>query len=50
VALHRLWRARVDREASVNASGAVLILAGVWVCTQVLGGRALQRLGVIKEA
>lgn len=28
------------------ASGAVLIVAGVWALTQVLGGNALGRLGV----
>jgi len=31
----------------VNASGVVLILAGVWVLCQVLGGNALTRTGVI---
>jgi len=31
----------------VNASGVLLILAGAWVLSQTLGGRALQRLGVI---
>jgi hypothetical protein len=33
----------------VNAGGTLLIVAGVWVLAQVLGGRALQRLGVISE-
>lgn len=28
-------------------AGALLIVAGGWVLTQILGGRALQRLGVI---
>jgi hypothetical protein len=32
----------------VNAAGIVLILAGVWVLTQVLAGGALERLGVIE--
>jgi hypothetical protein len=30
----------------MTASGAVLILAGVWVLTQVIAGDALGRLGV----
>lgn len=30
----------------MNASGAVLILFGVWVLSQVLAGDALGRLGV----
>lgn len=30
----------------MNASGLLLVLAGVWVLTQVLGGNALGRLGV----
>lgn len=30
----------------MNSSGIVLVLAGVWVCTQILGGEALARLGV----
>lgn len=31
----------------MNAAGAVLILAGIWVLTQVLAGGALTRLGVL---
>jgi hypothetical protein len=31
----------------VNASGAVLILAGVWVLSQVTLGQGLTRLGVL---
>jgi hypothetical protein len=31
----------------VNAAGVVLIIAGVWVLSQVLAGDALGRLGVI---
>lgn len=31
----------------MNTAGAVLILAGVWVLAQVLGGDALNRLGVL---
>jgi hypothetical protein len=31
----------------VNASGAVLVLAGVWVLAQVLGGDALHRLHLV---
>lgn len=34
---------------AVKASGLVLMIAGSWVLCQVLGGRALQRLGVIRE-
>lgn len=30
----------------MNAAGIVLILAGVWVLSQVLAGDALTRLGV----
>jgi len=33
----------------VNASGALLILAGVWLLSQVLGGELLQRLKVVEE-
>lgn len=33
----------------MNAGGVVLIIAGVWVLTQVLGGQALQRLNVLGE-
>ncbi len=32
----------------MNAGGVLLVLAGVWVCFQVLGGRALERLGIIE--
>ena len=31
----------------MNAGGAVLIIAGVWVLTQVLAGDALARLKVV---
>lgn len=31
----------------MNPTGVVLILAGVWVCCQVFGGDALERLKVI---
>lgn len=31
----------------MNASGIVLTVIGVWVLTQVLGGKALQRTKVI---
>jgi hypothetical protein len=30
----------------MNAGGVLLTLAGVWVLTQILGGNALQRLGI----
>jgi hypothetical protein len=30
----------------VNAAGALLMLAGVWVLCQILGGDALGRLGI----
>ncbi len=29
-------------------AGAVLLVAGIWVLCQVLGGNALGRLGVVK--
>jgi hypothetical protein len=35
---------------AVNAGGLVLIIAGAWVLTQVLGGDALGRLGVTGNA
>lgn len=31
----------------MNASGAVLVVAGVWVLCQVFGGDALGRLGIV---
>lgn len=31
----------------MNSSGIVLAVAGVWVLCQVLGGRALERLGIV---
>lgn len=31
----------------MNAAGALLILTGVWVLAQVLGGNALTRLGIV---
>lgn len=33
----------------MNASGVVLVIAGVWVVAQVLRGDALQRLGILGE-
>ena len=33
----------------MNKGGIVLVIAGVWALTQVLGGNALQRLGVISS-
>jgi hypothetical protein len=33
----------------VNASGVLLIVAGVWVLCQVFGGNALGRLGIAGE-
>lgn len=33
----------------MNAGGAVLVILGVWTVVQVLGGRALQRLGIIHD-
>lgn len=30
----------------MNASGIVLVIAGIWVLAQVLGGDALGRLGI----
>lgn len=32
----------------MNAAGIVLILAGVWILAQVLGGKALDRLKVFE--
>lgn len=34
----------------MNAGGIVLAIAGVWVLCQVLGGNALNRLGVTGQA
>lgn len=31
----------------MNPGGVLLVVAGVWVVTQVLAGKALERLGVI---
>lgn len=31
----------------MNAAGIVIILAGVWLIAQVLGGKLLQRLGAV---
>jgi len=31
----------------VNPGGVVIVLAGVWLLTQVLGGQMLERLGVL---
>lgn len=33
----------------MNPGGVVLLIAGWWVLSQVLGGHALERLGVLKE-
>lgn len=33
----------------MNQSGLLLIVAGAWVLCQVLGGRALGRLGIAGE-
>jgi hypothetical protein len=32
--------------AAVKAGGALLVVVGAWICTQVLGGNALGRLGI----
>jgi hypothetical protein len=32
------------------SAGIVLVIAGIWVATQVLGGDALQRTGVISSS
>jgi hypothetical protein len=34
----------------VRSGGVVLVIAGVWVLCQVLGGNALERLGIIGQA
>lgn len=34
----------------MNAGGVVLIVAGVWVLTQILGGQMLERLAVLPGA
>lgn len=34
----------------MNASGAVLLLLGVWVIAQATGGRGLYRVGILKES
>lgn len=34
----------------MNAGGVVLIIAGVWVLTQVLGGHALERLNILGDS
>lgn len=34
----------------MSAGGIVLVILGVWVLTQVLGGQMLERLGVLGEA
>jgi hypothetical protein len=31
------------------SAGIVLVIAGIWVATQVLGGDALSRLGIVKS-
>lgn len=35
---------------AVRSGGVVLALLGTWVLCQVLGGNALQRLGIVKPA
>ncbi len=35
---------------AVNPAGLVLVIAGVWITSQVLAGNALQRLGIVKTA
>lgn len=32
----------------MNASGVLLLLAGVWVLAQLFGGHALERVGILK--
>lgn len=32
----------------MNAAGIVLVIAGIWVLSQVLAGGALDRLGVLE--
>jgi hypothetical protein len=34
----------------VNSSGVILVLLGVWVGCQILGGQALERLNVVGNA
>jgi hypothetical protein len=34
-------------EATVNASGLLLVILGIWATVQVLGGHALERLGIV---
>jgi hypothetical protein len=34
----------------VNASGLLLVVAGIWVLSQVLGGNALGRLNIAGRA
>lgn len=34
----------------MNSGGVVLVIAGVWVLCQVLGGDALNRLGLIGQS
>lgn len=33
----------------MNAPGVLLVVAGVWIVTQVLGGNALKRLNILKD-
>jgi len=35
---------------AVRSGGVVLVIAGVWVLCQVLGGNALERLGIIGQS
>ena len=35
-------------EGPMSAGGVLLVIAGIWVVAQVLGGDALKRIGVIK--
>lgn len=34
----------------MNPGGVVLLIAGVWVLTQVLGGQMLERLNVVPSS
>ena len=34
----------------MNAGGAVLVIAGLWVCFQVLAGNALERLNIVQSS
>ncbi len=34
---------------AVNPTGIVILIAGVWVTCQILGGNALERLNILKQ-